>query len=594
MPLVLEFVGDASKFQRELSSATKGGATKVKVLEKESVTSAKKMTSAFGKFNKILGPLGLGLGLAGAIVGVKKLVVDTLNFANRVGDLSVRLGETTEFLSEMSFVADRAGVKFEQMAVGIQRANRRIAEARAGIGETGKVLDELGLQIENADGSARNFEEILPDLADAINGLSSEQDKLRIAFKLFDTEGVSFLQFLKLGNTEIEALRGKAKELGLSLDRDTVKKAAEAGDAITNLNAAMKGFGTELAISVVPAITKVANALTVIISAKEDLGKVPTEDLIVKDVGKLRTVKDIFGEIGIIINSLNSEVEVSGGRFSALASFMSAVAKAQMEMNKAREEPKEEEDPAKFAERIALIGKQNMEAIKARIAARKEESSIFKNQLAARGRALKAEEDLGQLIAESGLRAKEELDEVTERLRIIREEEKLLADTTLLWNENLRFTRDLTLGIAEGISNAVVNAENLGDALDRVLRQLASRALTGLIFGGLGSLLGLGNFTPLFREISGFQGGGRFTVPGPDTGADDRFVMIRTRGQEQITAEPQSHVTNNRFDSGVTIQRLEITTRTVDERFVRYELLPLLNRIERQGSIVNASRIRTS
>lgn len=594
MPLVMEFVGDASRFNRTVDSSVRSTTTKVKTLATTSAASAGRMTSAFSKFGKMLGPLGIGIGVSALLIGIKKIVGGTIAARDEIAKFSRATGIAVETMSAMGFAAERSGSSLEGFQKGAKGLLIQMQGVRDGMAESQRAFDQLGVTVLTESGNLRGFEDVFGDIAQALSEMSNETEKAAIAQRVFGRSGLALVPLLESGRQGIKDLTDEAERLGITFDEKAAREAEAAADALTNFGTAMKALGQDLSTTVIPAITEVANGLAKIISAQKDFSKIPTEDLIVQDVGKLRTIGDIFGEIGLIIGNINTEVEVSGGRFSALASFMSAAAKARMEMKSAEEAPTEEEDPAKIAERIALIGKQNMDAIKARIAARKEESSIFKNQLAARAQALKVERDLGQLIEESGLRAKEELDEVIEKLAFIREQEKLLAETALFWRRDLVLVKELTIGISNAISNALINAQNLGDALESIIRQLASRALAGLIGGGFASLFGLGAFGAVFSGISGFQGGGRFTVPGPDTGADDRFVMIRTRGQEEITARPQSQVTHQRFDSGVTIQRLEISTRTIDEQFVRYELLPLLNRIERQGSRVNASRIRTS
>lgn len=206
----------------------------------------------------------LGLGISAALLARAAIRgFDTIiKKIDQIGKLSIRLGETTEFLSEMGFVAARAGVSWQSLSVGIQRANRRIAEAAQGTGEAINPLRELGLLTDVQNGKFKSFEAILPILSDRIRALTSDQDKLRIAFKLFDTEGVSFLQFLKDGSAGIAAVREQGKKFGVTIDKDVAAKAAKAADALTNMNTALDALARDAAISAAGSVETLATKLS--------------------------------------------------------------------------------------------------------------------------------------------------------------------------------------------------------------------------------------------------------------------------------------------------------------------------------------------
>ena len=75
--------------------------------------------------------------------------------------------------------------------------------------------------------------------------------------KLFDSEGVAFLQILDSGAKGIEEMRQKARQLGATITQDMADKAAQAADIQTNFNFALQSFSRELTIAVLPAINAV-------------------------------------------------------------------------------------------------------------------------------------------------------------------------------------------------------------------------------------------------------------------------------------------------------------------------------------------------
>ncbi|RMF84582.1 MAG: hypothetical protein D6744_02875, partial [Planctomycetota bacterium] len=190
-----------------------------------------------------IGKIGVGLGAA-AFAGVQQLVRQSAQAADEINKLSTQLGISTEALSEYQFVAQQTGVEFRQFALAIQRSVRRVAEAAQGTGEARQALRELGVD-------AKALTRLSPDqqfarLADALAGVESSADQVRLAFKLFDSEGVRLLRTIKAGSGEIERLREEARRLGLTLDQETANRASALVDAFGRLKASTEGLGRAL------------------------------------------------------------------------------------------------------------------------------------------------------------------------------------------------------------------------------------------------------------------------------------------------------------------------------------------------------------
>lgn len=196
--------------------------------------------------------------VAGGIVAV---IRGTLNAIDKLDKLRQRLGVSTEAMSELEHVANLSGVSFETFTMGIQRMTRRIAEAAQGTGEAKSAIAELGLE-------AGQLARMAPDqqfeaLADAIASIEQPADRVRLAMKLFDSEGVALLQTMEKGASGIKAMREEAKRLGISLSQDQVNAAVMAKDAMTRFGAQMRGVTNTAIIALAPALEGIANFLAV-------------------------------------------------------------------------------------------------------------------------------------------------------------------------------------------------------------------------------------------------------------------------------------------------------------------------------------------
>lgn len=192
-------------------------------------------------------------------VGFSRLVSESLKASDQIAKLNDRLGISTEAISELGFVAERSGVKFNTLSLGLQRLQRRVAEAAQGTGEARGALQELGIDAQKL--VRLSLDQQFEIIADSLAGLELDADRTRLAMKLFDSEGVALVQTMKEGAAGVQELRRRARELGASINSDIAGNAAAAQDAITDLRTAFDGLVRDLANFVAPALTKVASFL---------------------------------------------------------------------------------------------------------------------------------------------------------------------------------------------------------------------------------------------------------------------------------------------------------------------------------------------
>jgi methyl-accepting chemotaxis protein len=158
-----------------------------------------------------------GLGAIGITYGMIQLVNSMKAISeeiDKVAKMSARIGISTEALSELQYVAERSGVSVQSLGTALQRMVRRISEAAKGTGEAKNAIKELGLD-------AQQLAQLAPDqqfmaIAQAMEQVATQGDKVRLAMKLWDTEGVALLQTLKGGAQAVEELRQRARDLGPS------------------------------------------------------------------------------------------------------------------------------------------------------------------------------------------------------------------------------------------------------------------------------------------------------------------------------------------------------------------------------------------
>jgi hypothetical protein len=231
---------------------------------KFSIQAIDKTAVAFNTVRSNLNSLGKSALKVGAAItgfvgvgGFAIMAKNAMDTADRIHKLNIRLGASVEALSQYRHVAELSGVTFETFTMGLQRMTRRVAEAANGSGEAKAALEELG--VSAVELSTLKPEQQFEILADALKGVENQSDKVRLAMKLFDSEGVSLLQMMEGGAEGLRTMRDEADALGMTMDSAMVTKMAEANDAITKVTARINALIEKMTIYLAPVILDIAD-----------------------------------------------------------------------------------------------------------------------------------------------------------------------------------------------------------------------------------------------------------------------------------------------------------------------------------------------
>jgi len=205
--------------------------------------------------------LSMKTALAGVVgvAGLGLLVRQSLRATDTLAKTASKIGTTTAELSKMRFAAELTGVSTETMDMALQRFVRRTAEAARGTGEAKGALKELNINAREL--LTMPLDEQMIALSEAFDKQVNSADKVRLAMKLFDSEGVSLVNTLALGKEGLQELFKEAETLGIVMSSSAAKGVEKANDAITKLFAILKGVRDQIVGAFAPVIESLATAL---------------------------------------------------------------------------------------------------------------------------------------------------------------------------------------------------------------------------------------------------------------------------------------------------------------------------------------------
>ena len=188
------------------------------------------------------------VGLAAGFVGVRAIMRglgEALRFGDELAKTSKKLGTSTEGLAKLRHAGELTGVAMRTLDMGIQRMTRRLAEAAQGTGEAKAAIAELGLDAKSL--AAMAPDQAFGEIAEAMAKVPAQADRVRLSFKMFDSEGVALVNTLALGKDGLQKAGAQLQKVGGVYSAQALAKLEELQDATTELKAAMKALSTRWA-----------------------------------------------------------------------------------------------------------------------------------------------------------------------------------------------------------------------------------------------------------------------------------------------------------------------------------------------------------
>ena len=267
-----------------------------------------------------------GMGLAGVTYVTKRFI----DLGDALNKMSARTGATVEWLSAMSFGAERSGATIEALEQAIRKLNKAIAEAQNGNRTPYEVfrrlrIDPSSMEFRNMDAGAQ-FELV----ARRLHEVQSQAEKTRLAMALFEEGGVMLLPLLG----DIDKLKEKAKELGIIMTKEQADTAAALLDAWTNFKYQLNAIFMSLGEAIAPALKQVVTWLSKMVKPIQSFVNEHRELFIMLSKGlalflvlggTIATVGIILGGMGLALKSIGSVFVLTGGMVKGFAVTLGAV-----------------------------------------------------------------------------------------------------------------------------------------------------------------------------------------------------------------------------------------------------------------------------
>lgn len=237
--------------------------------------------SSMKKIGAVMAVVGAGLTLfaKSATDFTRDLVKDT-----KV--LQRETGATAQEASGLIYVMNRMGLSAEDASKNFGLFSKQIVETARSSNPSATALGRLNINVKDVDGSVRGFNQVLLDTADAFSKMRDGPEKTAAALELFGRGGKDMIKILNLGKDGILELTKKAKELGLTLDQETITSVSKYIASQKTLKDTTNSLKIQIAALTTPVLTKFNTKLNDVIST------------LAKSSGPIKTVVANIGAFG--------------------------------------------------------------------------------------------------------------------------------------------------------------------------------------------------------------------------------------------------------------------------------------------------------
>jgi hypothetical protein len=234
------------------------GTQKAEKSSKSLEEALKNVDGATGKvgdgFLQMASSLGGAIGAALSVAGITSAIMSAAQNADALGEFSDKLGLNIEEVNAWGDAVQVNGGTAEGFRSSLESLiDGMVTFATKGTSRVSPFFDELGINMTDVNGKARDVMEVLPELADAFEGLSN-QESAGLGRKLGLDQGTIML--LQQGRRAVDEQIAKQKELG-TVTKEAAEIAGKFNDEYDNTAKVFRSLFTIVGSSVLPVLTSI-------------------------------------------------------------------------------------------------------------------------------------------------------------------------------------------------------------------------------------------------------------------------------------------------------------------------------------------------
>lgn len=240
---------------------------KFKEIEDISKKTANGMSSVFGGISNSFGGFAAKIAGAFSVAAFSVWIKTAINAADVMSDISQRTGVAVKDLAGLQMAFKYGGTSAEAMQTGMVKLSVAVTNGN-------DALKAMGVQTKNTDGTFKSTRQILGEVADRFKDYEDGAAKTALAVEIFGKSGAELIPVLNAGSKGLDDFDAMARKLGLTIDSETAEQAGRFNDLLDLMGDGFRGVATQVAASLLPTMSGLADQLFTAMTEGDRLKKV--------------------------------------------------------------------------------------------------------------------------------------------------------------------------------------------------------------------------------------------------------------------------------------------------------------------------------
>lgn len=278
----------------------------------------------------------IGTAVAAVIEGVKALTQMTLDVAADVDTIiteSLVTGIDTKTYQALQYAENLVDVSVGSMTGSLTKLMQNMQSARSGNEELAQTFQNLGIEIQNSDGTLRDSYDVMMELVDALGTMEAGTERDVVTTQLLGKSAQELNPLIEAGSKALQEYGEQAEAVGFILDEEQIKKLGEVDDAYQEVQLTIDGLKKQMAADFAPAARDAMELFSdVVRKAGEYLKKSGLIENLASIIQSLIEIVRTIGEyiastptIEASLKALNAALTVVAYTFAAISDAMKVI-----------------------------------------------------------------------------------------------------------------------------------------------------------------------------------------------------------------------------------------------------------------------------
>ena len=184
----------------------------------------------------------------GSIIAIGKSAIDT---ADAFGKLSTRTGIAADKLLAYVNAGKLADVSQSDLETGLRTLARTQVEASEGVKTYADAYAKLGVTVKNQDGTLKDSDQLLSDIADRFQDLPNGPEKAAVAMDIFGRSGQKMITLLNGGSEALD-------EFGFELSENFARNSETFNDNLTKIGFELNQLKMQILDDLLPGLVELS------------------------------------------------------------------------------------------------------------------------------------------------------------------------------------------------------------------------------------------------------------------------------------------------------------------------------------------------